>query len=89
VRVDAGELRLVVGEGGNLGFTQRGAASSSRWPAGGSTPTHRQLGRRRLLGPRGQHQDPAERRGARGELTRKQRNKLLAEMTDEVAELVL
>ena len=34
------------------------------WPAGASTPTRRQLGRRRLLRPRGQPQDPARPRGA-------------------------
>ncbi len=59
VRVNGSELRCkVVGEGGNLGFTQLGRIES-RAMAGASIPTHRQLGRRGLLGPRGQYQDPA------------------------------
>jgi glutamate dehydrogenase len=49
----------------------------------------RQLRRRRLLRPRGQHQDPLGRVVEEGEMTLKQRNALLAEMTDEVAALVL
>ena len=66
VRVDAGELRCrVVGEGGNLGLTQR---ARIEYAAGGGQDQQRrdrQLGRRGLLGPRGQHQDPARRRGER------------------------
>ena len=50
---------------------------------------HRQLRRRRHLRPRGQHQDPARQGRRRRRPDRKQRNELLAEMTDEVAELVL
>ena len=60
VRVDAEELRCrVVGEGGNLGVTQR---ARDRVRARRRPDLHgrdRQLGRRRLLRPRGQHQDPA------------------------------
>ena len=53
----------VVGEGGNLGFTQRGRIEYA--PAGRPDQhrLHRQLGRRRLLRPRGQPQDPARARG--------------------------
>ena len=40
VRVDAADLRAkVVGEGGNLGPDAARRGSSTRWPAGGSTPT--------------------------------------------------
>ena len=60
VRVDAEELRCrVVGEGGNLGCH---AAGADRVRARRRPDLHgrdRQLGRRRLLRPRGQHQDPA------------------------------
>ena len=60
VRVDAARAaRRVIGEGGNLGMTQRGR---DRVRARGRARQHRrdrQLGRRRLLGPRGEHQDPA------------------------------
>jgi hypothetical protein len=80
----------VVGEGGNLGFTQRGRIEYARNGGRINTDCHRQLGRCRLLGPRGEHQDPARTSwSADGELTLQRRNALLAEMTDEVAELVL
>ena len=60
VRVDASELRCrVVGEGGNLGFTQRARDRVRARRRPGQHGRHRQLGRRRLLRPRGQHQDPA------------------------------
>ena len=66
VRVDGRELRCrVVGEGGNLGFTQRGRIE---YAIGGRAHQHRrdrQRRRRQLLRPRGQHQDPARRGGAR------------------------
>ena len=55
----------VVGEGGNLGFTQRGRVEFARQRRAHQHRRHRQLGRRRLLRPRGQHQDPARRRGGR------------------------
>ena len=65
-------------EGGNLGFTQRGRIEAA---LGGRAHQHRrdrQLGRRRHLGPRGQHQDPARpRRSATARSTEKQRNALL------------
>ena len=57
------------------------AASSPRCCGGaGQHRRHRQLGRRRHLRPRGQHQDPARRgRCAPGELTTEQRNELLGD----------
>ena len=67
VRVDAGELRCrVLGEGGNLGITQRGPHRIR--PAGRQDQhrCHRQRRRCRLFRSRGQHQDPARRRGGRG-----------------------
>ena len=91
VRVDGAELRCrVVGEGGNLGFTQRGRVEYAL--AGGRINTDaidNSRGRRHLR-PRGQHQDPARRRGAR----RRARPTTSATrcsptMTDEVAALVL
>ncbi len=90
VRVDAEELRCkVVGEGGNLGFTQRAriafAAAGGRIntdfidnSAGVSCSDH-EVNIKILL------REVME----AGEITLKQRDALLAEMTDEVAELVL
>ncbi len=90
VRVDARELRCrVVGEGGNLGFSQRGrieyalhggrintdAVDNS---AGVDCSDH-EVNIKILLGSV----------VAEGEMTGKQRDRLLAEMTDEVAALVL
>ena len=60
IRVDGRELRVkCVGEGGNLGLTQRGRIeyAATRWPD--QHRLHRQLRRRGHLRPRGQHQDPA------------------------------
>ena len=62
VRVDAEDLRArVVGEGGNLGShpARPGRLRARRRPH--LHGRDRQLGRRRLLRPRGQHQDPARR----------------------------
>jgi glutamate dehydrogenase len=90
IRVDAEELRCrVVGEGGNLGFTQRGRiAYASRGgrilmdaidnSAGVDCSDH-EVNLKILL----------DAIVAEGDLTEKQRNVLLAEMTDEVADLVL
>jgi glutamate dehydrogenase len=90
IRVDAEELRCrVVGEGGNLGFTQRGRiAYASRGgrvlmdaidnSAGVDCSDH-EVNLKILL----------DAIVAEGDLTEKQRNALLAEMTDEVADLVL
>jgi glutamate dehydrogenase len=90
VRADGAELRCkVVGEGGNLGFTQRGRIEFAQRggrictdaidnSAGVDTSDH-EVNIKILLGLA----------IADGELTGKQRNTLLAEMTDEVAKLVL
>ncbi|MGE0311890.1 MAG: NAD-glutamate dehydrogenase [Lautropia sp.] len=90
IRVDASELRVkVVGEGGNLGCTQRGRIEFAA--AGGLICTDaidnsagvdcsdHEVNIKILL-------DAVV---AEGELTTRQRNRLLAEMTDEVAALVL
>ena len=90
VRVDADRLRCkVVGEGGNLGFTQRGriefAARGGRMytdaidnSAGVDSSDH-EVNIKILLG------DVV----TEGDMTEKQRNTLLAEMTEEVGLLVL
>lgn len=90
VRVDGDELRAaVVGEGGNLGLTQRGrieyALAGGRVnadfidnSAGVDTSDH-EVNIKILLG--GAMRD--------GDLTRKHRNELLDEMTGEIAQLVL
>jgi glutamate dehydrogenase len=90
VRIDATELRCkVVGEGGNLGFTQRGriefAADGGRIytdaidnSAGVDTSDH-EVNIKILLDDVVQN----------GDMTGKQRNRLLAEMSDEVGSLVL
>ena len=90
IRVNGSALRCrVVGEGGNLGLTQKGrieyALSGGRVntdaidnSAGVDCSDH-EVNIKILLGQV----------IASGDLTNKQRNELLAEMTDEVAELVL
>ena len=90
IRVDGGQLRVrCVGEGGNLGCTQRGrieyALNGGRIntdfidnSAGVDTSDH-EVNLKILL----------DRVVADGDLTGKQRNELLASMTDEVATLVL
>ena len=90
VRVDADDLQAkVVGEGANLGMTQRGRIEYSL--GGGRVNTDsidnsagvdcsdHEVNIKILLGE-------VE---ANGDLTRKRRDQLLAQMTDEVAELVL
>jgi glutamate dehydrogenase len=90
VRVDARELRArVVGEGGNLGFTQRGrveyALAGGRINtdaidnAGGVNCSDHEVNIKVLL----------DQVVADGDLTGKQRNRLLSDMTDAVAERVL
>jgi glutamate dehydrogenase len=90
IRVNGADLRVkAVGEGGNLGLTQRGrieyAAAGGRIntdfidnSAGVDTSDH-EVNIKILL----------DRVVADGDLTNKQRNELLASMTDEVGELVL
>ncbi|GAA0614859.1 NAD-glutamate dehydrogenase [Kutzneria viridogrisea] len=90
VRVDGGDLRVkVVGEGGNLGLTQRGRIEFAR--KGGKVNTDaldnsagvdcsdHEVNIKILL----------DHLVTEGKLEREQRNELLAEMTDEVGELVL
>jgi glutamate dehydrogenase len=90
VRVNGAELRCkVVGEGGNLGLTQRGriefALGGGRINTdaidnvGGVNCSDHEVNIKILL-------DSVV---AAGDMTEKQRNELLAEMTDEVASLVL
>lgn len=90
IRIDGRDLRCkVVGEGGNLGFTQRGRIEAAQCgvrmytdaidnSAGVDTSDH-EVNIKILLGVA----------MADGELTGKQRNTLLAQMTDDVAALVL
>ncbi|WP_128000843.1 NAD-glutamate dehydrogenase [Piscinibacter defluvii] len=90
IRIDGRQLRCkVVGEGGNLGFTQRGRIEAAQAgvrintdaidnSAGVDTSDH-EVNIKILLGLA----------VADGELTVKQRNTLLAQMTDDVAALVL
>ncbi|WP_445680482.1 NAD-glutamate dehydrogenase [Radicibacter daui] len=90
LRVDAGELRAkVIGEGANLGMTQRARIEYAL--AGGHLNTDaidnsagvdcsdHEVNIKILLGDI----------ESRGDITRKQRNNLLVEMTDEVSRLVL
>src|SRR5690606_18692874 len=96
VRVDGADIRArVVGEGANLGVTQRGrieyARIGGRGGAGGAINTDaidnsagvdtsdHEVNIKILL----------DRVVAAGDMTGKQRDQLLAEMTDEVATLVL
>src|SRR3569623_1158222 len=90
LRVDAGELRCrVVGEGGNLGFTQLARVEYARRGgrintaaidnSGGVDCSDHEVNIKLLL----------DQIVAAGELTLKQRNRLLVDMTDEVASLVL
>ncbi|MFF4349000.1 NAD-glutamate dehydrogenase [Streptomyces sp. NPDC001530] len=90
IRVDGGDLRVkVVGEGGNLGLTQLGRIEFAQHggkintdaidnSAGVDTSDH-EVNIKILLNAV----------VANGDLTVKQRNKVLAEMTDEVGALVL
>ena len=90
VRVDANELRCrVIGEGGNLGITQKARIEYSRNGgrintdfidnSGGVDSSDREVNIKILLS------DVAKQRN----MSRARRNELLASMTDDVAELVL
>ena len=90
VRVDAPELRAkVIGEGGNLGLTQRGRIEAAAGGvlvltdaidnSGGVNCSDHEVNIKILL---------AQVVRA-GDMTEKQRNQLLVEMTDDVAQLVL
>ncbi len=89
-RVDGTQLRSrVVGDGGNLGFTQKGRIEAARRGirlnsdaidnSGGVDLSDHEVNLKILLGPI----------VARGALTTDQRNTLLSELTAEVADLVL
>jgi len=90
VRIDAPQLRAkIVGEGGNLGFTQRARIEADQHGvrlntdaidnSGGVDLSDHEVNLKILLNlPVG-----------RGELSSEQRNAVLAEMADEVADLVL
>ena len=90
VRINAGELRVkVVGEGGNLGLTQKARVEYARPGgyintdavdnSGGVDSSDHEVNIKILL----------NQVVAAGDMTTKQRNNLLAKMTDEVATLVL
>jgi glutamate dehydrogenase len=90
IRVNGAQLRVkVVGEGGNLGMTQRGRIEFARNEgrlytdaidnAGGVDCSDHEVNIKILL----------DQVVAEGDLTAKQRTELLEEMTDEVAHLVL
>ncbi|WP_404417495.1 NAD-glutamate dehydrogenase [Marinospirillum sp.] len=90
LRIDGNQLRCrVVGEGGNLGFTQKGrieaALSGVRFNtdfidnAGGVNCSDHEVNIKILL----------QQVMQAGDLTRKQRDQLLEDMTEEVADLVL
>ena len=90
VRVDADELRCkVIGEGGNLGFTQRARVEFSLLGgrintdfidnSGGVDCSDREVNIKILLG------DVTKKKG----MSRTRRDELLASMTDDVADLVL
>ena len=91
IRVTGAELKCrVIGEGANLGMTQRGRIEASLARHQAQHRRDRQFGRRQHLRRRGQHQDRAQRAGARRARSRpKAATALLAEMTDEVGGLVL
>lgn len=90
VRIDAAELRCrIVAEGGNLGFTQRARVEFARKGglvytdaidnSGGVDCSDHEVNIKILL----------NKLVAEGDMTAKQRNQLLANMTDEVADMVL
>ena len=90
VRIDASELRVrVIGEGGNLGLTQQARVEYARLGgyintdavdnSGGVDSSDHEVNIKILL----------NQMVAIGDMTIKQRNSLLAKMTDEVATLVL
>ncbi|MEU2874245.1 NAD-glutamate dehydrogenase [Streptomyces olivoreticuli] len=96
IRVDGQDLRVkVVGEGGNLGLTQLGRIEFAR--AGGPESTGGRINTDAIDNSAGVDTSDHEVNikillnalVSDGDMTVKQRNKLLAEMTDEVGELVL
>jgi glutamate dehydrogenase len=96
IRVNGGQLRVrVVGEGGNLGLTQRGRIEFAR--SGGPDHTGGKVNTDALDNSAGVDCSDHEvnikvlldHLVAEGRLDHQQRNELLVEMTDQVAELVL
>jgi len=90
VRIDAGDLRcLVVGEGGNLGLTQR---ARIEYALGGGRLNTDAIDNAAGVGSSDQEVNIKillDAAVAGGDLTVKQRNALLADMTERVSELVL
>jgi glutamate dehydrogenase len=90
VRVNGAELRChVVGEGGNLGLTQRGRIEYAQRGGGVNTDAIDNVGGVNCSDHEVNIKILLDAVVAAGDLTTKQRNQLLAEMTDEVAALVL
>ena len=87
LRVTAAEVRAkVIGEGANLGVTQRARIEFAGARRTHQHRLHRQLRRRQHLRPGGQHQDRAWRRPCAGVGSAPAaRNTLLADMTEDVA----
>ena len=90
IRVDGRDLRVkVVGEGGNLGLTQLGRIEAARHGVALNTDAVDNSAGVDCSDHEVNIKIALDRVVAAGDLTGKQRNKLLAEMTDEVAALVL
>jgi glutamate dehydrogenase len=90
VRVNGKDLRCkIVGEGGNLGFTQRGRIEYMLKGGRGNTDFTDNVGGVDCSDHEVNIKILLNRLVAEGDLTMKQRNKLLADMTDDVAEAVL
>src|SRR4029450_6897202 len=90
VRIDARELRArVVGEGGNLGFTQRGRVEYALGGGRINTDAIDNAGGVNCSDHEGNIKILLPSVVADGDLTGKQRNRLLADMTDAVGERVL
>ena len=90
MRIDASELRCkVIGEGGNLGLTQRARIEFARLGGRVNTDAIDNSAGVDCSDHEVNIKIVLDRVVADGDLTVKQRNELLAEMTDEVGELVL
>ena len=87
LRVTAAEVRAkVIGEGANLGVTQRARIEFAAARRAHRHRLHRQLGGREHLRPGGQHQDrPGAGDARRASSARPRAYKLLADMTEDVA----
>ncbi|RMH36060.1 MAG: NAD-glutamate dehydrogenase [Gammaproteobacteria bacterium] len=90
VRINGRELRCkIVGEGGNLGFTQRGRIEYMMHGGRGNTDFTDNVGGVDCSDHEVNIKILLNKVVADGDLTMKQRNKLLADMTDDVAQAVL